>query len=112
MYAFRLVLATLLSLTLTVSTSPTAVPRQLGNLACNIARIKILAQLGIAGSAVDKIADPATKTAAQAGLDTAGGGIKAIAKALLSGDPAPATARTDVASGLSATNATLTAADQ
>lgn len=106
MHAFRLLLATLLSLAVTVSTTPLA-PRQLGNLACNIARLKIVGALGDAGDAIDNIADPATQTAAQAGLDQANGGIKTIAGSLLSGDAAPASARDEVAAGLAAMQTAL-----
>lgn len=110
MYALRLLLTTLLSLTISTSAAPVD-PRQIGNLACNVARIKIVAAFGSAGSAIDDIADPAVKTAAQAGLDQANGGIKTIASAILSGDAAPATARDEVAAGLAAMNTALAGAD-
>lgn len=110
MYALRLLLTTLIALTASVSSAAVA-PRQVGDLACNVARLKTVAALGSAGDAIDSIADPTTQAAAQAGLDQANGGIKAIAGALLSGATAPASGRDDVAAGLAAMNSTLAAAD-
>ncbi|KAJ6579577.1 hypothetical protein DFH09DRAFT_979562 [Mycena vulgaris] len=79
--------------------------RQLGNLACNIDRFKIVTTLAATGSAVKKIdtTDPATAAAvktAQAGLTSAGDGIKTIALSLVTGQAAPATARDQVKQGL------------
>lgn len=85
--------------------------RQTGNLQCNIARLKTVGSLSKAGSAIKQIQDPATQSAAQTGLDMANGGIQTIASALLSGQTAPADGRNNVAAGLQAMNATLSAAD-
>ncbi|KAJ7476944.1 hypothetical protein B0H11DRAFT_1809844 [Mycena galericulata] len=79
--------------------------RQIGDLACNINRLKIVATLASTGSAVGKIngTDPATATsvtAAQAGLTSSGDGIKSIALALVTGQSAPAAARIQVKQGL------------
>ncbi|KAJ7667097.1 hypothetical protein B0H17DRAFT_1252110, partial [Mycena rosella] len=82
--------------------------RQVGDLQCNIDRFKIVTSLAATGSAVGKIDttyvhDPATAaavTAAQTGLSSAGDGIKTIALSLVTGQAAPATARTQVQQGL------------
>ncbi|KAJ7250396.1 hypothetical protein C8J57DRAFT_1355541 [Mycena rebaudengoi] len=90
--------------------------RQIGNLACNIDRFKIVTALAATGSAVKKIdtTDPATATAvaaAQAGLKAAGDGIKTIALSLVTGQAAPADAREAVASGLLDAQTALTGID-
>lgn len=110
MFVLRLLLATLFALAVSVSSAAVA-PRQIGSLACNVARLKTVAALGSTGDAIGSIANTTTQAAAQAGLDQANGGIKAIAGALLSGDAAPASGRTDVAAGLAAMNTTLAAGD-
>lgn len=110
MYALRLLLASLVGLAISVSATPVA-PRQLGSLACNIARIKIVADLASAGGAISSLAAPATQTAVQAGLDQANGGIKTIASSLLSGSAAPDEARSQVKDGLTAMSVALAAAD-
>ncbi|KAJ6500220.1 hypothetical protein C8R47DRAFT_1110943 [Mycena vitilis] len=86
--------------------------RQLGSLACNVDRFKIVTGLVSAGSAVNAIdtSDPATATAvaaAQAGLKTVGDSIKDIALALVTGKAAPADARTGVSQGLNDTRSAL-----
>ncbi|KAJ7776221.1 hypothetical protein B0H16DRAFT_1505976 [Mycena metata] len=86
--------------------------RQVGDLACNIDRLKIVAGLLSTGAAVNKIdtTDPATATsvaAAQAGLTTAGDAIKDIALALVTGKAAPASSRTGVSQGLNDTRSAL-----
>ncbi|KAF8173799.1 hypothetical protein K438DRAFT_1728277 [Mycena galopus ATCC 62051] len=73
--------------------------------ACNVDRFNIVTTLASTGSAVGKIdtTDPATATAvtaAQAGLTSAGDGIKTIALALVTGGTPPADARDQVKSGL------------
>ncbi|KAJ6459986.1 hypothetical protein C8R45DRAFT_1030229 [Mycena sanguinolenta] len=86
--------------------------RQIGSLACNIDRVKILAGLISTGSAVGQIdtSDPATATAvtaAQAGLKAVGDSIAQIALALVTGAAAPADARTAVSQGLNDTRSAL-----
>lgn len=85
------------------------VPRglQLGSLECNIARVKIIADLAATRSAVNKISDNSVKTAASAGLDSARSGILDIAAALVTGQSAPQSGRDQVSSGLNATAAAL-----
>lgn len=108
MYALRLLLTALFAL---VAAAAVVTPRQIGNLACNVARLKTVGALGSTGDAISNIANTTTQAAAQAGLDQANGGIKAIAGALLGGGAAPASGRDDVAAGLAAMNATLAAGD-
>ncbi|KAJ7227515.1 hypothetical protein C8J57DRAFT_1469930 [Mycena rebaudengoi] len=104
-----------LFLALIVASASVAAPieqRQLGNLACNIDRFKIVTGLLSAGSAIGKIdtTDPDTATAveaAQAGLKAAGDSIKNIALALVTGQAAPADARTGVSQGLNDTRSAL-----
>ncbi|KAJ7911108.1 hypothetical protein B0H13DRAFT_1713938 [Mycena leptocephala] len=87
--------------------------RGLGSLKCNIDRFKIVTTLAATGSAVKKIdtTDPATATAvtaAQAGLTSAGDGIKTIALALVTGGTPPADARDQVQKGLTDAQTALT----
>ncbi|KAJ7265753.1 hypothetical protein C8J57DRAFT_1330496 [Mycena rebaudengoi] len=104
-----------LFLALIVASASVAAPieqRQLGNLACNIDRFRIVTGLLSAGSAIGKIdtTDPDTATAveaAQAGLKAAGDSIKNIALALVTGQAAPADARTGVSQGLNDTRSAL-----
>ncbi|KAJ6503683.1 hypothetical protein C8R45DRAFT_894818 [Mycena sanguinolenta] len=86
--------------------------RQIGNLQCNINRLKIVTSLGSTNTAVGKIdtTDPATAsavTAAQAGLTSASAGIKTIAQSLITGQAAPASARDQVGAGLLAAQTAL-----
>ncbi|KAJ6549798.1 hypothetical protein B0H19DRAFT_1031434 [Mycena capillaripes] len=86
--------------------------RQVGNLQCNINRFKIVTSLASTSTAVGKIdtTDPATAsavTAAQAGLTSAGAGIKTIALSLVTGQAAPASARDQVQTGLLAAQTAL-----
>ncbi|KAJ7739396.1 hypothetical protein B0H16DRAFT_1568868 [Mycena metata] len=86
--------------------------RQVGNLQCNINRLKIVTSLASTNTAVGKIdtTDPATAsavTAAQAGLTCAGAGIKTIAQSLFTGQAAPASARDQVQAGLLAAQTAL-----
>jgi hypothetical protein len=89
----------------------TAVPvtfetRQIGNLACNIARVKTVAGLAATSAALKGVPTASDATVATAvttakdGLQSASAGIKTIAGALLTGQSAPAAARDDVAAGL------------
>ncbi|KAJ7735134.1 hypothetical protein DFH07DRAFT_780143 [Mycena maculata] len=95
-------------LALFIASAAVAAPveqRQVGDLACNVDRFKIVTTLASTGSAVGKIngTDPtiATQvTAAQAGLTSSGEGIAAIALALVTGKDAPAPARIQVKQGL------------
>ncbi|KAJ7442591.1 hypothetical protein B0H11DRAFT_2236696 [Mycena galericulata] len=104
-----------LILALFIASASVAAPlehRQIGDLACNVDRLKIVASLVESGSAIGKIptTDPATATAvaaAQAGLTTVGDAIKDIALALVTGQAAPADSRTGVSQGLNETRAAL-----
>ncbi|KAJ7499711.1 hypothetical protein FB451DRAFT_1549253 [Mycena latifolia] len=95
-------------LALFIASAAVAAPveqRQIGNLQCNIDRFKIVTTLAATGSAVKKIdtTNNATATAvkaAQAGLSSAGDGIKTIALSLVTGQAAPAAARDQVQQGL------------
>ncbi|KAF8955160.1 hypothetical protein BDZ97DRAFT_321930 [Flammula alnicola] len=89
--------------------------RQIGGLACNIARLKTVSGLAATTKAVNKIASGARSdatvssatTAAQSGLQSASAGIKTIAGALLTGQNAPADARNQVAEGLTSAQTAL-----
>ncbi|KIK54656.1 hypothetical protein GYMLUDRAFT_176957, partial [Collybiopsis luxurians FD-317 M1] len=81
-----------------------------GDLQCNIARLKTVSSLAATTKSVQEIAsaagnDAATSSAAQAaasGLSTAQGGISQIAQALIAGQNAPASGRDQVGQGLTA----------
>ncbi|KAJ7481003.1 hypothetical protein FB451DRAFT_155668 [Mycena latifolia] len=86
--------------------------RQVGDLQCNINRLKIVSSLASTTTAVGKIdtTDPTTAsavTAAQAGLTSASAGIKTIAQSLVTGQAAPASARDQVQAGLLAAQTAL-----
>ncbi|KAL0580211.1 hypothetical protein V5O48_001804 [Marasmius crinis-equi] len=88
--------------------------RQIGNLACNVARFKIVTDLVKTGNTLKKVdtTDPTVAdavTTAQGGLKSAGDGIKAIAAALVTGQAAPADARDQVGAGLQTAADSLTA---
>ncbi|KAI0342495.1 hypothetical protein BDW22DRAFT_204055 [Trametopsis cervina] len=82
--------------------------RQIGDLQCNINRLQIvgaMAQMGgtLATLKSETASDPATSAAvaaAQGGLNTANQGVATIAKAIITGQNAPAAARTQVEDGL------------
>ncbi|KZV91354.1 hypothetical protein EXIGLDRAFT_719417 [Exidia glandulosa HHB12029] len=82
--------------------------RQVGNLQCNLARLRIVGALASTTGTVEKISDATadddvTASAADdalTGLDGASSGIKTIALALVSGQTAPADARDQVEAGL------------
>jgi len=99
-----------------VASSASAIPvepRQIGGVACNVARLKTVAGLRQATTAVNKLAsssDPAAASAAataQGGLQDASAGIKTIAGALLTGQTAPADARDQVSQGLTTADTAL-----
>lgn len=99
-----------------LASSASAIPvesRQLGGIGCNVARLKTVAGLRQATTAVNKIAgssDPAAASAAataQGGLQDASAGIKTIAGALLTGQAAPAAARDQVGQGLTTADTAL-----
>ncbi|KAF7342580.1 hypothetical protein MSAN_02014700 [Mycena sanguinolenta] len=95
-----------------VSVAAPVEQRQIGDLACNIDRVKILTDLVSTGSAVGQIdtSDPATATAvaaAQSGLKAVGDSVAEIALALVTGAAAPADARTAVSQGLNDTRSAL-----
>ncbi|KAJ7315129.1 hypothetical protein DFH08DRAFT_422497 [Mycena albidolilacea] len=95
-------------LALFAAAAATAAPvqqRALGSLQCNVDRFKIVTTLAATSGAVKNIdtTNPDTATAvatAQAGLSSAGDGIKAIALALITGGTPPADARDQVKTGL------------
>jgi len=80
--------------------------RQIGNLTCNIARLKIVAALAQTTSGTKKLqslvtGDDATSASnALTGLQSAASGIETIAIALISGQTASADARQQVGDGL------------
>ncbi|PPQ89886.1 hypothetical protein CVT25_004808 [Psilocybe cyanescens] len=89
--------------------------RQIGDLQCNIARLKTVAGLAKSASSIKSAiaaakSDPATvaqlQTAAQ-GVSSAQAGVATIAKALLTGQQAPASARQQVQDGLTAASTAL-----
>lgn len=108
MYASKLILTTLFA---AATASAVTIPRQAGNAACNAARIQVVSSLSAAGSSIAEIQDPAVQAAAQAGLDQANGGIRAIAGTLQAGETASAAGRDDVEAGLRAMASALTAGD-
>ncbi|KAK7996512.1 hypothetical protein PG989_004552 [Apiospora arundinis] len=89
-------------------------PRQssLGSAACNAARLRIVSALAQTSNSAGDIADAATKSATEAGLSQAQGGIRTIAQALVSGGAPPADARDEVEAGLQAAGAALQGGDQ
>ncbi|KAJ7083106.1 hypothetical protein B0H15DRAFT_851306 [Mycena belliarum] len=103
-------------LALFIASAAVAAPiegRQIGSIKCNIDRFKIVTTLAQTGTAVKKIdtTDPDTATAvqaAQAGLKSAGDGIKTIALSLVTGKAAPAEARDQVQKGLTDAQDALT----
>lgn len=117
MFASKVIVATILAVCASaavINPAPAAAnnkPRQLGGIACNVARLQVVSALGNAESAVGQIQDADTASAAQAGLDQANGGISEIASAVLAGEQAPDSGREAVEAGLTATNAALSAGD-
>ncbi|WDK15411.1 hypothetical protein CGRA01v4_06692 [Colletotrichum graminicola] len=105
-FAFLLVAATALTEARAIES------RQIGNLGCNVARLKIVSAISSTKSSVGDIKDPAVKDAAAAGLKQANDGIGKIASALLTGQKAAATDRDTVAAGLQATGTALQGGDQ
>ncbi|RPD75977.1 hypothetical protein L226DRAFT_534040 [Lentinus tigrinus ALCF2SS1-7] len=93
------------------------VARQIGNLQCNINRLQIVTGLaGLQGTlknlASESASDAATAASVQTAQDSvtgAQGAIGVIAKALLTGQTAPAAARDQVAGNLTAAQGALTA---
>lgn len=85
--------------------------RQIGGIACNVARIKVVSALGDAGDAIAQIQDPAVQTAAQDGLDQANGGVDAIKATIVAGETASADGRLAVEAGLAAMADALAAGD-
>ncbi|KAI0701852.1 hypothetical protein BC835DRAFT_1264633, partial [Cytidiella melzeri] len=88
--------------------SATLVGRQIGDLQCNINRFQIVTALAEMGGTLAALkgqsaSDPATSAVvatAQSGLNTANAGVATIAKAIITGQAAPAAARTQVENGL------------
>lgn len=108
MYSSKVLLATLFA----VAASAGAInPRQVGNAACNTARIQVVSSLADASNAIAQIQDPTTQAAAQDGLNQAQIGVDEVAESLLAGEKASAAGRDDVAAGIKAMNAALAAGD-
>ncbi|KAI0023306.1 hypothetical protein F4780DRAFT_729211 [Xylariomycetidae sp. FL0641] len=112
MHAYGSFVAVLMALSAIGANAGTLGSRQLGGLTCNIARIRIVTALGQTKDEVGSIKDTAVADKASTGLDQAGSGIGEIAKALLSGEDAPAASRDKVAAGLTAAGTALKAGDQ
>ncbi|KAL0958548.1 hypothetical protein HGRIS_000688 [Hohenbuehelia grisea] len=79
--------------------------RQIGNIQCNVARLKIVGALAASGRNIKKIgtADVAAAGAAStasAGIQSANAGVAKIAAAIVTGQKAPAAARDQVEKGL------------
>lgn len=109
MFASKVIVSAFLA---TLVSAAAVDPRQLaGGLACNIARLQIVNALGSTEDAVAQIQDPATASAAQAGLDQANGGISEIASAIVAGDAPPDSGRAEVEAGLQAVGSALDGAD-
>ncbi|OCH86697.1 hypothetical protein OBBRIDRAFT_211555 [Obba rivulosa] len=88
--------------------------RQIGDLQCNIDRLEIVGDLGglqnTLATLSKEVTDPTTSTAIQSAIsDVTGaqGAIGVIAKALLTGQDAPADARDQVAGNLTSAQNTL-----
>lgn len=107
MYASRIVLASLFAAAASAAVSP----RQVGNAACNAARVQVVSSLGDASNAIAQIQDPTTQAAAQDGLDQAQSGVDQVAQSLVAGQQASAAGRDDVAAGIQAMDAALAAGD-
>ncbi|KAF8956147.1 hypothetical protein BDZ97DRAFT_202500 [Flammula alnicola] len=113
-FAYLLAIVTVSASVYQVDAAPIE-SRQIGGLACNIARLKTVSGLAATTQAVNKIASGAgsdatvssAATAAQSGLESASAGIKTIAGALLTGQNAPADARNQVAQGLTSAQTAL-----
>lgn len=90
-------------------------PRQVGNIQCNLARLRIVGALASTTKSVEKLTDQTADDAAASsaaddaltGLDSAADGIKTIALSLISGQNAPADARDQVGAGLTQAKAAL-----
>ncbi|KAK2000040.1 hypothetical protein LX36DRAFT_654886 [Colletotrichum falcatum] len=87
-------------------------PRQIGDLGCNVARLKIVSALNSAKGSVADIQDPAVRDAASAGIKQANDGIGNIAGALLTGQKAAAADRDTVGAGLQAAGTALQGGNQ
>ncbi|KIK54657.1 hypothetical protein GYMLUDRAFT_176899, partial [Collybiopsis luxurians FD-317 M1] len=89
--------------------------RQIGDLQCNIARLKTVSGLAATNKAINALSsssgsDPTVASAvtqAQSGIQSAQSGISTIAKAILTGQDAPADARNQVGSGLATAQSAL-----
>lgn len=108
MFAAKVIISVLAATAVSAATLPT---RQIGGIACNVARLQVVSALGDAESAISSIEDADTASAAQAGIDEANGGISEIASAIVAGELAPDSGRASVESGLTAANSALSAAD-
>ncbi|KAI6377157.1 hypothetical protein MCOR25_002653 [Pyricularia grisea] len=107
MHAQQYIIAALMAFGAAVTEARALEPRQIGDLACNVARLQIVNALNATKKNVGDIQDATVKTAAQAGVKQAQDAIGVIGKSLLAGEKAPATARDDVAAGLTATGTAL-----
>ncbi|KAK8119814.1 uncharacterized protein PG998_004440 [Apiospora kogelbergensis] len=98
--------------TLTEARSFIAPRQQQSSAACNQARLAIVTALAQTRNSAGDIADAATQSAAEAGLDQAGAGIRTIAQAIVGGGAPPADARDEVEAGIQAAGAALQNGDQ
>ncbi|THU78096.1 hypothetical protein K435DRAFT_973671 [Dendrothele bispora CBS 962.96] len=103
-FLFTILSFALALLTISVEAAPLQA-RQVGGIACNVARLQIVTDLAQTNKLLGQVdtTDPATADAvstAQSGLDSASDGIKTIAGALITGQTAPADARDQVGTGL------------
>lgn len=108
MFSSQVILSLLLATAVSAATLPT---RQLGGIACNVARLQVVGALGDAESAISSIEDTTTASAAQAGVDEANSGISEIASAIVAGEAPPDSGRATVESGLTAASSALSSGD-
>ncbi|KAI0327523.1 hypothetical protein GY45DRAFT_1109795 [Cubamyces sp. BRFM 1775] len=95
------------------------IARQVGDLQCNIDRLSIVADLAATQNTLKKVqtdvaSDATASSSVQSAIDSidgAQGAIGVIAKALLTGQAAPAEARTQVQGNLTAAHDALTSID-
>ncbi|KAI0664135.1 hypothetical protein C8Q70DRAFT_1049649 [Cubamyces menziesii] len=95
------------------------IARQIGDLQCNIDRLSIVADLAATQNTLKKVqtdvaSDATASSSVQSAIDSidgAQGAIGVIAKALLTGQTAPAEARTQVQGNLTAAHDALTSID-
>ncbi|KAF5317743.1 hypothetical protein D9619_012604 [Psilocybe cf. subviscida] len=115
MHSFTSLLSfiTMSALVATIAAAPVAFGGQLGNLACNVARLQTVTGIEATSAAVNKIPTAGNATvatalsAAKAGLDQSTAGVTTILDALFSGQDAPSDARNQVGAGFAQTQTAL-----